>query len=173
MLTGFSNGTALKLEALGTSGIAWSSFENIHIQDAKKGIHIEVAADGSFINLLTFRSITIAGEGYEYGVLIDGPLSTTDWYGIALQAACPTKGHLVLNTNGAVNMYGVDITSSETTCNDQTLLIHLSETTRGSYIHGRAGKGSIIDLGSNFIDLAGASSLGAVSYTHLTLPTKA
>ena len=108
-LLNFLNGTSINLEASGASGIAWSSFENIHIRNAKKGIHIDVDTDGSFINLVTFRSISMTGSGFDYGLLVDGPLSTTDWYGIAMQADCPTVGHIVLNSRGSVNIYGIDI----------------------------------------------------------------
>lgn len=159
-LLNFTNGTSIQLEAMGASGIAWSSFENIHIKNAKKGIHIKVGADGSFINLVTFRSINISGTGFEYGLFVDGPLSTTDWYSVAMQADCPTVGHIVLNTNGAVNIYGIRIESSNAACSDETVLIQLNEGTRGSYIHGNAGKGKILDYGSNFIDLQGESDIG-------------
>jgi len=158
-LLNFTNGTSLKLEALISSGMAFCSFENIHIRNAKKGIHIEVDTDGSFINLISFRSITISGTGFEHGILTEGGLTTTSWYGLSLQADCPSAGHLVMNT-GSVNIYGIRIESGDLTCNDETLLIHLADNTRGSYIHGSAGKGRIIDKGSSFIDLAGESSIG-------------
>ncbi len=77
-LLNFTNGSSLKLEALISSGIAFSSFENIHIRNAKKGIHIAVDTDGSFINLVTFRSINISGTGFEHGILMEGGLTTTD-----------------------------------------------------------------------------------------------
>ncbi len=159
-LLNFTNGSSLKLSAMGASGIAWSSFENIHIRNAKKGIHIEAEADGSFINLVTFRSINISGTGFDYGLLVEGPLSTTDWYSVAMQADCPNFGHIVLDTNGAVNIYGIQIESDDTACSDETVLVQLNEGTRGSYIHGNAGKGRILDYGSSFIDLQGASDVG-------------
>ena len=159
-LLNFINGTSLKLEALSGSGIAWSSYENIHIRNAKKGIHIEIEDDGSFINLVTFRSINITGTNFEYGLFVEGPLSTTDWYSVAMQADCPTVGHIVLDTKGAVNIYGIQIESADAGCSNETVLVQLNEDTRGSYIHGNAGKGSIIDSGSNFIDLQGESDTG-------------
>ena len=158
-LSNFTNGTAIKLTATGVSGIAWSSFENIHIRNAKRGVHIDIADDGSFINLVTFRSINIAGSGFEYGLFVDGPVSSTDWYGVSMQADCPTQGHIVLDTKGYVNIYGIHIESTDA-CSEETVLIELKEDTRGSYIHGSAGKGRILDKGSNFIDLAGTSGLG-------------
>ncbi len=158
-LLNFTNGTSLKLTALTNSGIAFSSFENIHIRNAKKGIHIEVDPDGSFINLVTFRSINISGTGFEHGLLTDGGLTTTDWYGLSIQADCPSAGHIVMNT-GSVNMYGLRIESGDVACSDETVLIQLGDNTRGSYIHGTAGKGRIIDSGSSFIDLTGESSIG-------------
>ena len=158
-LLNFTNGTSLKLAALNNSGIAFCSFENIHIRNAKKGIHIEVDTDGSFINLVTFRSINISGTGFEHGLLVDGALTTTDWYGVSILADCPSVGHLVMNT-GSVNMYGLHIESADAACSDETLLIQLADNTRGSYIHGTAGKGRIIDEGSSFIDLTGESSIG-------------
>jgi len=158
-LLNFTNGTSIKLEALTSSGIAFSSFENIHIRNAKKGIHIAVDTDGSFINLVTFRSINISGTGFVHGILMDGGLTTTDWYGLSIQADCPSIGHVVLNT-GSVNMYGLYIASEAVACSDETVLIQLAENTRGSYIHGSAGKGRIIDEGSSFIDLMGESSIG-------------
>ena len=158
-LYNFTNGTSLKLSAVGASGIGWCSFENIHIRHAKKGIHIEVAEDGSFINLVTFRSIAIAGAGFDYGLLVDGPLSTTDWYGVSMNADCPSVGHIVLDTKGYVNIYGIQINSAVSTC--ESNLIHLKEGTRGSYIHGNTGKGRIIDDGSNFIDVQGTHSIAA------------
>lgn len=158
-LLDFINGTSLKLEALSSSGIAFCSFENIHIRNAKKGIHIEVATDGSFINLVTFRSINISGTGFEHAILMDGGLTTTDWYSLSIQTDCPSAGHIVLNT-GSVNMYGLHIESEDAACSDETVLIQLADNTRGSYIHGTAGKGRIIDNGSSFIDLTGESSIG-------------
>ena len=158
-LLNFISGTSLKLEALISSGMAFCSFENIHIRNAKKGIHIEVDTDGSFINLVSFRSINISGTGFEHGVLTEGGLTTTDWYGLSIQADCPSAGHIVMNT-GSVNMYGLRIESGDAACSDETVLIHLGANTRGSYMHGTAGKGRIIDEGSSFIDLTGESSIG-------------
>lgn len=158
-LLNFTNGTSLKLEALTSSGIAFSSFENIHIRNAKKGIYLEVDTDGSFINLVTFRSINISGTGFEHGILMEGGLTTTDWYGLSIQADCPSVGHITLNT-GSVNMYGLHIESGDAACSNETVLIQLAENTRGSYIHGSAGTGRIIDEGSSFIDLTGKSSVG-------------
>lgn len=158
-LLDFINGTSLKLEALTGGGMAFCSFENIHIRNAKKGIHINVNTDGSFINLVSFRSIDISGTGFEHGILTEGGLTTTDWYGLSIQADCPSAGHIVMNT-GAVNMYGLRIESEDAACSDETVLIQLADNTRGSYIHGTAGKGRIIDDGSSFIDLTGESSLG-------------
>lgn len=158
-LLNFTNGTSLQLTALTSSGIAFSSFENIHIRNAKKGIHILVDTDGSFINLVTFRSINISGTGFEHSILTEGGLTTTDWYGLSIQADCPSIGHFVLNT-GSVNLYGLLVESGDDACSDETVLIQLAENTRGSYIHGIAGKGRIIDNGSSFIDLTGESSIG-------------
>lgn len=158
-LLDFTNGTSLKLEAMTSSGIAFSSFENIHIRNAKKGIHIAVDTDGSFINLVTFRSINISGTGFEHGILMEGGLTTTDWYAVSIQVDCPSVGHVILNT-GSVNMYGLHIESGDAACADETVLIELAAATRGSYIHGSAGKGRIIDEGSSFVDLTGESSTG-------------
>ena len=158
-LLDFSNGTSLKLEALTSSGIAFSSFENIHIRNAKNGIHIVVDTDGSFINLVTFRSINISGTGFEHGVLIDGGLTTTDWYGLTIQANCPSVAHMKLNS-GSVNLYGLYVESEDAACSNETVLVQLAANTRGSYIHGTAGIGRIIDDGSSFIDLTGESSIG-------------
>ncbi len=158
-LLDFINGTSIKLEAFNRAGVAFCSFENIHIRNAKKGIHIAVGTDGSFINLVTFRSINISGTGFEHAVLTDGGLTTTDWYSLSIQTDCPSAGHIVLNT-GSVNIYGLHIESEDAACSDETVLIQLAENTRGSYIHGTAGKGRIIDEGSSFIDVTGESSIG-------------
>ena len=158
-ISNFTNGTAIQLAAMNTSGIAWSSFENIHIRNAKKGVHIKIDNDGSFVNLVTFRSIDMAGSGFDYGLLVEGDLSTTEWYGISMQADCPTEGHIVLDTKGYVNMYGIHIESNDA-CSSETVLIDLKEGTRGSYIHGTAGKGRFVDTGSNFIDVTGTSAVG-------------
>ncbi len=155
----FINGTSIKLESLNTTGIAWSSFENIYIRDAKKGIHLEIADDGSFINLVTFRSISIAGTGFESGLLVEGPLSTTDWYSVSMNADCPSVGHIILDTDGSVNMYGLDVRSADASCAAETVLIHLEDNTRGSYLHGAAGKGRIVDLGSNYIDVGSTENI--------------
>jgi len=160
LLQDFTNGTSLQLIANSGSGIAWSSFENIHIQNAKKGIYISVENDGSFINLVSFRSIAISGSGFDYGILVEGPLSSTDWYSVALNIDCPTVGQVVLDTKGYVNMYGTHIVTADTQCADTSTLIELKADTRGSYIHGSAGRGRIIDKGSNYIDLQGESDTG-------------
>lgn len=160
LILDFFNGTSVQLYANGASGIAWSSFENIHIQNARKGIHIAVADDGSFINLVSFRSIDISGIGFEYGIFIEGPLSNTDWYSVDLKADCPTMGHLVLDTKGHVNIYGIHISTNDPNCADKSTLIELKANTKGSYIHGSAGRGHIIDKGSNYIDLQGESDTG-------------
>ena len=78
---------------------------------------------------------------------------------MAIQTDCPSAGHIVLNT-GSVNMYGLHIESEDAACSDESILIQLADNTRGSYIHGTAGKGRIIDNGSSFIDLTGESSVG-------------
>ncbi|MFK7978364.1 MAG: glycosyl hydrolase family 28-related protein [Saprospiraceae bacterium] len=158
-LLDFINGTSLKLEALTSSGMAFCSFENIHIRNAKKGIHINVDTDGSFINLVSFRSINISGTGFEHGILTEGGLTTTDWYGLSMQADCPSAGHIIINT-GVVTMYGLRIESGDAVCSDETVLVQLAENTRGSYMHGSAGKGRINDKGSSFIDITGESSVG-------------
>ena len=158
-LLDFINGTSIKLEAFNRTGVAFCSFENIHIRNAKKGIHITVGTDGSFINLVTFRSINISGTGFEHAILTEGGLTTTDWYSLSIQTDCPSAGHIVLNT-GLVNMYGLHIESEDAACSEETVLVQLAENTRGSYIHGTAGKGRVIDNGSSFIDLTGESSIG-------------
>lgn len=156
----FVAGSGLKLEASNSAGIAYMSVYNLNIRNAKKGIHISVANDGSFVNLVSFFGGSITGAGYDYDLHIEGNLTGTYYYGTSFNSDCPTMGHIVVENSGRVIGYGIEIESADSGCSDQTILVHFKSSSTGNYIHGSGGKGRIVNEGGGFVDFYGETDTG-------------
>lgn len=156
----FVAGSGLKLEATSTSGIAYMSIYNLNVRNAKKGIHVSVQNDGSFVNLVSFFGGSITGTGYDYDLHVEGNLTGTYYYGTAFNSDCPTVGHIVVEEQGRVLGYGIAIESADAGCSMETVLVHFKSSSTGNYIHGNAGKGQIIDEAGSYIDLSGDTDTG-------------
>ncbi len=155
----FVAGTGLKLEATNASGIAFMSIYDLNVRNAKKGIHVSAQNDGSFVNLVSFFGGSITGTGFDYDLHVEGNLTGTYYYGTSFNSDCPTVGHIVVEEEGRVIGYGINIESADIACSTQTTLTDFKNST-GNYIHGTAGKGLLLNEGGSHIDLAGETATG-------------
>ncbi len=146
-LANFTGGTALRMEATGSGGIAYASIYDLRIRNASRGIRIYQDAT-SFVNSNSFYHGVISGGGFEYGVLVEGGNNNV-FHGMVIEPPGSTGGHLVVR---AGEIQGRDI-RIEGSAQPATVPLVLFDTgTSHSVVSGTYSGGLTLDRGANFLD---------------------
>lgn len=147
LLTNFTGGAALRLEAKNGGGIAYCSFYDLRVRHARLGIHV-VQDHTSFVNSNSFYHGAISGGGFENGILIDGGNNNV-FYGMVVEPPATQKGHLVVRA-GEIQGYEMRIEGTAQQAGDP--LIWFFPGTAYSVVGGTYSGGSTWDEGANFLD---------------------
>jgi hypothetical protein len=148
LISGFTNGTALKLEAKNSGGIAYAAFGHVRVRHGKVGLHITEGVS-SFVNSNTFEHCQISGGGFDYGILLDGG-NNNAFYNVVIEPPVSTFGHLFVNKG---RLYGSEIRIEGNNQPATTPLIYFAANTLNSTISGIYAGGLTIDKGNNFINM--------------------
>ncbi len=143
----FIGGTALKLEAKNGGGMAYGSFQNIRIRNAKTGIHI-YEDNSSFNNSHMWQHGVISGGGFDYCLRVTGG-NNNQFYGTIFEPYQSTVGHIVVE-EGEITCRDIRIEAQ--TQPDHIPVVHFWAGTENSYMNGLFAHGTIWDRGNN--DLA-------------------
>lgn len=154
LISGFVNGTGLKLVAENHGGIAYASFYNVRVRHGKIGIHID-PTNNSFINSNTWYHCQISGGGFDYGTLVDGGNNNV-FHNLVIEPPSTTKGHMVVNKG--------EVISSETRIEGYAQspgvpFIKLARHTKNSMFTGIYAGGLTLDLGNNFINMKSGKTI--------------
>lgn len=142
----FTGGTALKLESINAGGIAYCSFYNVRVRNAKTGIHI--TQDGnSFTNSNTWHHGAISGGGFDYCLRVSGGNNNL-FYGTIMEPFQSTFGHLVVEA-GEIQCHEIRIEGNSQVAT--TPLVKFNSGTKNSHLSGTYAGGLTIDEGNNYI----------------------
>ncbi len=147
LLTNFTGGTALRLEAKNGGGIAYCTFYDLRVRHAKVGIHL-IQDNTSFVNSNSFYHGAISGGGFENGILIDGGNNNV-FHGTVVEPPMTQKGHLVVRA-GEIQGYEMRIEGTDQEAGDP--LIWFFPGTAHSVVGGTYSGGPTWDEGANFLD---------------------
>jgi hypothetical protein len=154
LISGFTGGDGLKLESKNSGGIAYCSFYDVRVRNAKVGIRITQDAT-SFTNSNNFYHGAISGGGFDYGLLIENGNNNT-FYGLVIEPPTSTNGHLVVK-KGEVQCVNIRIEGNSQPTTSK--LISFESGTMNSNITGTYGGGLTLDNGNNNIFLHSSKSL--------------
>lgn len=154
LLSYFSDGTALKLEAKNNGGIPYGVFKNIRIRHAKIGLHIIEDAT-SFVNSNRFYDGVISGGGFDYGILIEGGNNNV-FHGTVIEPPSSEYGHLVISSG---EIQGREIRIEGNQQESAKPLIEFAAGTKNSILNGTYGGGLTIDKGNNSIEMRSGKSI--------------
>ncbi|MFK7903845.1 MAG: glycosyl hydrolase family 28-related protein, partial [Chitinophagales bacterium] len=146
LISYFTSGTALHMEAANGGGIAYVSFYDLRIRHAQKGIHILQDKD-SFVNSNSFYHGAISGGGFDYCLHVEGGNNNV-FNGMVIEPYTSTFGHIVVESGQII---GLQIRIEGTAQPTNKPLIEFKEGTADSYIDGLYAGGLTIDKGDNFI----------------------
>ncbi len=154
LVSGFTNGTGLKLFAKNSGGIAYAAFYNLRIRHGKIGIHLD-HTNNSFVNSNTWHHCQISGGGFQYGMVIDGG-NNNILNGVVIEPLSSTHGHLVVKTGeifaSEMRIEGVDQ-------DPKTPLIKFSKKTKNSTLTGVYAGGLTLDKGNNYINMKSGKAI--------------
>ena len=154
LISGFTDGSALKLEAKNSGGVTYCSFYDVRIRHAKIGI--QIVEDGtSFTNSNSFYHGAISGGGFDYVLLVQGGNNNV-FNATVLEPYTSTYGHVVVE---AGQIIGNEIRIEGASQPTDTPLIQFDSGTSQSRLSGLYSGGLTIDQGDNFINLKSGKSL--------------
>lgn len=162
LIYGFTAGTALLLQAQHHGGIAYASFYDIRIRNARTGIAIREEAPGDFVNSNCFFHGVISGTGFDQCLLVDGGDNNL-FYGTVMEPYTSRFGHLVVHKGQLTgDQIRIEAARQPTT----VPVIVFGPASAGSVLTGLYGGGAVIDQGNNQIrlltsDYAGESTPGS------------
>ena len=154
LISGFINGTALKLQASNNGGIAYATFYNVRIRHAKTGIHI-IQDNNSFVNSNSFYSGVISGGAFDFGILVEGG-NNNIFYSTIIEPPVSTIGHFVVK-KGEVQGYEIRIEGSQQS--PAIPLILFEPGTQNSELTGTYAGGLTLDKGNNFINMKSGKAI--------------
>ncbi|MEM7368177.1 MAG: hypothetical protein AAF587_06210 [Bacteroidota bacterium] len=151
---GFVNGTGIFLGGKNQKGVAYASFYDIRVRNAKIGIEINPEASG-FANANSFYHGVISGGGFDYCLLVKGG-TRNEFIGTVMEPYSTNKSHLKVE-GGHIVGRGIWIEGSQQP--KDRPLIEFAEETSGSTVEGAYAGGLIINRGSNTIKFSSSNSL--------------
>ena len=154
LISNFTNGTGLMLRARNNGGIAYGTFYNVRVRNAKHGYQIYQDA-GSFINSNSFYNGVISGGGFKYGIRIRGGNNNV-FNGTVIEPPESQSGHLVVE-NGEIQ--GKQIRVEGTQQDPDVPLILFADSTSNSTLTGTYAGGLTLDKGNNFINMKSGKAI--------------
>jgi len=154
LISGFTAGTGLKLDARNAAGIAYASFNNVRVRHGKIGMHI-TETDDSFLNSNAWENCQISGGGFDFGMLVEGG-NNNFFSNHVIEPPSSTQGHLVVN-KGEIS--GTEMRIEGFDQDDLTPLVFFNENTRNSIVTGTYGGGLTLDKGNNFINMKSGKAI--------------
>ncbi|MFK7946100.1 MAG: glycosyl hydrolase family 28-related protein [Saprospiraceae bacterium] len=154
LISGFTNGAGIQLEAKNSGGIAYITMYGLRIRHAKVGIHIKEDAS-SYVNSNAFYHCQISGGGFDYGLLIDGGNNNV-FHGLIIEPPSTNEGHLVVNEGEII---GNEIRIEGNSQGATKPLIYFETGTKDSKLTGTYAGGLTLDKGNNYIGLRSGKAI--------------
>ncbi len=154
LISGFTNGTGLKLESKNSGGIAYATFTKIRVRHGKTGIHI-LEDNTSYTNSNSWYHCQVSGGGFDYGLLVDGGNNNV-FNALVIEPGATNYGHLVVN-KGKIN--GVEIRIEGNNQAATVPLIYFGMNTKNSTVTGVYAGGLTLDKGNNFINMQSGKAI--------------
>lgn len=151
---GFISGTGIFLGGKNNKGVAYTSFYDIRVRNAKIGIHIKPEADG-FANANSFYHGVISGGGFDYCLLVEGG-TRNELIGTVMEPYSSAQAHVKVDAGWIVGR-GIWIEGNQQP-NDRPL-IEFADGTSGSMVEGAYAGGLIVNHGANTIRFSSSNSL--------------
>lgn len=154
LVSGFVNGTGLKLLAKNSGGIAYSAFYNLRVRHGKIGVHLD-PTNNSFINSNSWHHCQVSGGGFDSGILIDGG-NNNIMNGVVIEPLASTMGHLVVKKG---ELIGSEMRIEGANQDQNIPLIFFEKKTKNSTITGTYAGGLTLDKGNNFINMKSGKAI--------------
>ncbi len=154
LITNFTGGTALRLEAKNGGGLYYLSAYDVRVRHAAIGIHI-VQDNTSAVNSNSFYHGAISGGGFDYGILVEGGNNNV-FHGTVIEPPATAHGHLVVR---AGEIQGRDIRIEGTAQPATVPLVLFDSGTAHSVVSGTYSGGLTIDRGANFLDFQSGKNM--------------
>lgn len=154
LISGFTDGDALVLEAKNNGGLSYCSFYDIGIRYARSGIIIW-EDQSSFVNSNTFYHGFMSGGECDYGIRVMGGNNNV-FNSMIIEPQASNIGHIIVESG---EITGNDIRLEGTHQAAGIPLIKFYEETYNSYMNGVYSGGLTIDQGDNFINFRNGKSL--------------
>ncbi len=156
LIFGYTNGTALLMEAKHHGGLGYCSFYDVRIRHAKTGIHILESGPGAFVNSNSFFHGAVSGGGFEQCIQIDGGDNNV-FYGTVIEPYTSTNGHLLVNRG---QILGQNIRIEATKQPAGHTVIYFGPQSAQSSLTGFFSGGTVINKGNNNIEFTSPNYTG-------------
>lgn len=153
LVTNFTGGTALRLEAKNGGGLYYLSAYDVRVRHAAIGIHI-VQDNTAAVNSNRFYHGAISGGGFDYGILVEGGNNNV-LDGMVIEPPASAQGHLVVR---AGEIHGHDIRIEGTSQSSGVPLVSFDTGTSHSVVGGICS-GLVLDRGANFLDFQSVKNM--------------
>jgi hypothetical protein len=164
----FTNGTGLKLLADHGGAVAYSSFYDVRVRNARVGIHLHsTGVQSSFLNSNSFYRGAVSGGGFDYCLKLEGPGANNNniFSGIVLEPYVSTFGHLYV-TGAMTQVQGLFIRIEALQQPPEVPMIFFGDETYGSQLSGLFSAGLVrANRLAHELDIATGKFVGA-SYSN-------
>jgi hypothetical protein len=154
LISGFTSGTGLRVEAKNNGGVAYAKFSNIRVRHGKIGMHI-IQTNNGFVNSNNWYSCQISGGGFDYGILLDGG-NNNAFSSVVIEPPNTTYGHLFVNS-GQLNGHEIRIEGNTQAAG--VPLIYFAPKTKNSVVTGVYAGGLTLDKGNNFVNMPSGKAI--------------
>jgi hypothetical protein len=159
----FTGGTALTIKGTNGGGIAYSSFSDLRIRHAKRGIHLSADAT-SFVNSNQFFGGAISGTIEDIAVLAEGPGACNDnkFYGMVIEPPVTSITHVhVKGAKTNIRMHDVRLEGTGMVAFKRPLVL-IEDDSYGNVMNGVLGHTHVQGdfLRNPDIDFVGAKTVG-------------
>lgn len=154
LVSGFTEGVGLKVEAINSGGVAYGSFNNVRVRHGKVGIYI-TQDEGSFVNSNTWNHCQVSGGGFRNGLLVAGG-NNNIFNGLIIEPPTSTHGHILV-TEGEI--FGSEIRIEGVDQPESVPIIKFNRQTKNSIITGVYAGGLTLDKGNNFINMRSGKAI--------------
>jgi hypothetical protein len=156
LIFGFTNGTALLMEAKQHGGLGYCSFYDLRIRHAKTGIHILESGPGAFVNSNSFFHGAISGGAFDVCLQVDGGDNNV-FYGTVIEPYTSAHGHLLVNRGQII---GENIRIEATRQAAGHAVIYFGPQSAQSTLTGFFSGGTVINKGNNNIEFTSPNYTG-------------
>jgi hypothetical protein len=148
LIMSFTEGTALKLEAINFGGISYGMYTGVRMRHPKVGVHI-IEDNDSYVNSNRFNDGVMSGAQCQYGLLIEGG-NNNIFNSQVIEPVGSTMGHVVVN-KGEITAHDIRLEGNSQPTG--VPIIVFGTDTRGSKITGLSEGKGYLDNGDNFVNI--------------------